>query len=177
MLEISNGFRPWKLAPRHLRWSASIWVTWSDTSHVCKLWWRISNISHVSLGFPGHKLNMTDNLVAVANTHVAWTQYELTCVRVLKFRSTWILNIIQAVMMSLNFTLPSRREQRSRTRKIWFIYGVSKQIDKQPPFNHFLLDESQLLTTNSTKLLTWNLYQRRESPPNHADPSEVAISF
>ena len=58
-------FRPWKLAPWHFRWNASIWVTWSDMSHVCKLWWRkgqwvrfwtlrLPNISHVWPRFPIH---------------------------------------------------------------------------------------------------------------------------
>ena len=40
MREISNAFRSRKLVPCHFQWNASIWVTWSDTSHVCKLWWR-----------------------------------------------------------------------------------------------------------------------------------------
>ena len=40
MREISNVFRPRKLVPRHFQWNVSILVTWSDTSQVCKLWWR-----------------------------------------------------------------------------------------------------------------------------------------
>ena len=67
-----NVFRLWKLAPWHFRWNASIGVTWSDTSLVCKLWWwkgqwvrfwtpRLPNISHVRLRIPIHFPKLKQN--------------------------------------------------------------------------------------------------------------------